>query len=103
MNNVREKGVKITLDKERTLLFDLNALCELEEAFGTIDEAFKKLEKISMKGIRKLLHAALIHEDESLTEKEVGRLIDLNNIKYVAEKIQEAFNASTPEVKKEKK
>jgi hypothetical protein len=98
MNNVREKGVKITLDKERTMLFDLNALCELEEAFGTIEEAFKALEKMSMKAIRKLLYAALVHEDESLTEKQVGQLIDISNIQEVAVKIQEAFQASAPKV-----
>ncbi|WP_044895964.1 hypothetical protein [Bacillus alveayuensis] len=96
MNNVRDKGVKITLDKERTMKFDLNALCELEEAFGTLEEAFKSLEKMSMKAIRKLLHASLVHEDESLTEKQVGQLIDINNIQYVAQKIQEAFQESSP-------
>lgn len=102
-NNVKETGVKIQLDKERTMLFDLNALCELEEQYGTLDEALDGLKKMSFKAIRKLLHACLVHEDESLTEKEVGKLVNMDNMQDIASKITEAFNQSSPEIDEKSK
>lgn len=94
---MKEKGVKIKLDKERTMLFDLNALCELEESYGSIDKAFKEIQKMSFKTIRKLLFICLSHEDETLTEKQVGQFIGLNNIEAITSKITEAFGISTPQ------
>lgn len=99
MNNVKQNGIKVELDKERTLLFDLNAFCELEEAYGDINKAFKELEKMSFKAIRKLLHTGLIHEDEKLTEKQVGNMLSIENLADVANKLVEAFSQSMPEEK----
>ncbi|MFS1511888.1 hypothetical protein VQL36_05550 [Chengkuizengella sp. SCS-71B] len=94
--NVTQKGVKIELGgKERKLLFDLNSLVELEEHYGDIQEAFNQLQKMSFKATRKLLHAALAHEN--LTETEVGSLIDMSNMSTVMSKITEAFESSLPE------
>lgn len=102
-NNVKETGVKIQLDKERTMLFDLNAFCELEEHYGTLDEALDGLKKMSFKSIRKLLHASLVHEDEALTEKAVGKFVNIENMSDIATKISEAFNNSSPEIDEEVK
>lgn len=95
--DLKNKGITIKLDKQRHLLFDLNAFCELEEKFGNIQNAFEALDKGSMKGIRALLYAALAYEDDILTEKQVGQFITMENIGEVSNKISEALGNSIPE------
>lgn len=99
--DIRNKGITVNLDKERKLNFDLNAFCELEEMFGDIDKAFKALDKGSMKAIRGLLYAGLISDDETLTLKQVGSMININNIEEISKMISEALNNSMPEVNEE--
>lgn len=99
LHDVRTKPIKITLDKERTLRFDLNAFAELEDKFGDINEALTKLQSGSIKAIRALLWAALLHEDDTLTENDVGAMIGMNNISDVVEGISRAFDQATPESK----
>lgn len=96
LGDVKEKAIKIKLDKERTLRFDLNAMAELEEKFGDIQAVFGVMQNQSMKGIRTVLWAALVHEDESLTEKRVGQLIDFNNLGEVMEAISQALGVALP-------
>ncbi|ERI10891.1 hypothetical protein [Aneurinibacillus aneurinilyticus] len=98
-NDVKVKRIPIVLDKERHLVFDLNAFCELEEKFGSTSAAFEVLQDGSMKGIRTMLWAGLVHEDESLTEKEVGKLVSFSNIQVLADKITEAMSEGMPEAK----
>lgn len=97
--NVRLKKVKVTLDKDRVLLFDLNAFIELEEKFGTVDKALQALSDGSIKALRALLWAGLLHEDENLTEKTVGALIGLGDLQEVAQAINEAVMSALPEIK----
>ncbi|MED1419016.1 hypothetical protein [Bacillus smithii] len=97
--DVKVKKIPVQLDKERHLVFDLNAFCEIEDKFGSITEAFKAVENVSMKAIRTLLWAGLLHEDESLTEKEVGKMIDIANISELANAITEAMNTALPDPK----
>lgn len=99
VKDVKVKKIPVQLDKERHLVFDLNAFCEIEDKFGSITEAFKSLENVSMKALRTLLWAGLVHEDENLTEKEVGKLIDLSNISELANAVAEAMNAAMPQPK----
>lgn len=78
--DVRDRGFKITLNDgiERTIRFTLNALAELEEKFGSINAAFDKLEKEnSVIALRSILWAGLLSDDPTITELEVGNLIDL--------------------------
>lgn len=96
--DIRNKGIKITLDKERILNFDLNAFCELEEIFGDIDKAFKALDSGSMKAIRGLLYAGLKTDDETLTIKKVGSMITMDNIGEISNVIGNALGGSMPEV-----
>jgi hypothetical protein len=101
LKDVRQQGVTITLDKERHILFDLNAFAELEDAYGSVNDAMKALEKGSVKAIRKLLWAGLIHEDEALTERQVGRLVTLVDLESVAKEIGKAISVSTPDAEVE--
>lgn len=91
---VKDKTVKITLNDgvERSIKFTLNALAELEDKFGSIEKAFELLEKNnSMKALRAILWAGFIHEDENLTEQQVGNLIDLAYMQELVQSLNVAF------------
>lgn len=97
-NLMKDAGVKITLDKERTLKFDLNALCILQDKFDDLDDAFKGLGKKDFKTIRTLVYAVLAHEEgDSFTEKDAGALVTIQNITEVAEALAQALSDSIPE------
>ena len=81
--------VKITLDKERNLYFNLNSLEIIEELTGkSID---KITENMNMKSLKAIVYAGLVHEDKSLTVEAVGEMIGFNDISRVSEAIGEAF------------
>lgn len=95
---MKDEGVKITLDKERTLKFDMNALCELEESGMNIEEITDGLLERNFKKIRVILHAVMAHEeDENFTVKKVGALVNLQNIENVIEKLGDALLSAMPE------
>lgn len=93
MANKHKAMVEVQLDKKRNIRFTMNALAEVEDRLGfRLDEIEGK--KLSIKQIRSLLFCGLMHEDENLTEEMIGDMIDLGNIKYVQEKMSEAFELS---------
>lgn len=101
MSNVKDmkaKDVKIKLSDgvERTLKYDLNALAEMEDKYGSVDAAFAALDTNSIKAVRFVLWAGLIHEDENLTERQVGSLIDLRYLNDLMGTLGEAFTEDLP-------
>jgi hypothetical protein len=98
-------AVSINLDKERKLLFVLNAMVFFEEATGKslfdnkISEGFGK--SMTAKDLRALLWACLVHEDETLTLKQVGSWINRTNMTEIAQHIGEAFSNAMPDGEKE--
>ena len=95
---MKDKGVKLTLDRERTIKFDLNALCILQDELGDISTAFEGLSKSDFKTIRILLFAVLAHEEnDDFTIKNAGALIDMENIGEVVEGLSRALTNSAPE------
>lgn len=102
VKDVKSKAVKITLTDgvERTIKFTLNAMAELEDRYGSVDEAFKQLDNNSIKAVRCILWAGLIHEDPDLTEQQVGNLIDIQYIQELMASLGEAFDADMPEPEK---
>lgn len=62
------EAVNMVLDKERTLQFDLNAFAELENRYGSVDNAMKQLQQGKISDIRTILWVALIHEEVELDE-----------------------------------
>ncbi|MHB8171210.1 MAG: hypothetical protein ACYDG6_06675 [Thermincolia bacterium] len=94
---VKPATVRLDLgDKQRTLRFDLNALILLEEKFGDITFLPLDGKNIKLSAVRTLLWVGLVHEDESLTEKEVGSWIDLNNMHQITLKVMEAYKTCMP-------
>lgn len=102
VKDVKSKAIKITLTDgvERTIKFTLNALAELEDRYGSVDEAFRQLDNNSIKAVRCILWAGLIHEDPDLTEQQVGNLIDIQYMQELMASLGEAFDADMPEPEK---
>ena len=93
------------LDKERHLLFSLNAIDEMQDKFGGFDRLDTVLSgKDSIKNLRWLLTVLLnegaADDEEPLTEKQVGKLIHTGNFADVKAAIFKSFsmgNNGTPE------
>lgn len=102
VKDVKSKDIKITLNDgvERTIKFTLNALAELEDRYGSVDEAFKQLDNNSIKAVRCVLWAGLIHEDPELTEQQVGNLIDTQYMQELMASLNDAFDSDMPVAKK---
>lgn len=90
MANKQKKEVTVTLDKKRTIRFTLNALAEIEDALGVPLSQMSEVE-LGIKTVRTMLWAGLIHEDEELTERQVGNMVDFSNLEEVQKKVSEAF------------
>jgi len=99
-------GIHIELNgKARRLRYDLNALAEVEEKLGISIAQFADV-PISIRTIRTLIWAGLIHEDADITEKDVGAWIGPGGLSMtdamgaVGKALAEAFggeNPTTPE------
>jgi hypothetical protein len=95
--------VTIMLDRERHLLFDFNAIAEVEEKFGLNmlnPEIWDK--PLGPNLVRSMLWAGLIHEDESLTLQQVGRMIRAANLAAVMKALADAWRQSNPAADEDK-
>lgn len=103
LNKVRTRAIPIVLDKPRTVKFDLNAYAELEDKFGSVENALTKLQEGSIKAVRALLWAGLLHEETdengeySLTERQVGAMLGMVELEDVMEIIAQAMGDALPE------
>lgn len=105
MSAIKDGRFPIVLDKERHLLFSLNAIDEMQDKFGGFDRLDTVLSgKDSIKDLRWLLTVLLNEgaedDEEPLTEKQVGKLIHTGNFVEVKTAIFKAFsmgNNGTPE------
>lgn len=85
------------LDKERHLLFSLNAIDEMQDKFGGFDRLDEVLAgKDSIKNLRWLLTVLLnegaADDEEPLTEKQVGKMIHTGNFLEVKSSVFKAFS-----------
>lgn len=105
MSAIKDGRFPIELDKERHLLFSLNAIDEMQDRFGGFDKLDEVLSgKDSIKNLRWLL-TVLLNEgaeegEPELNEKEVGRMIHTGNFLEVKSSIFKAFsmgNNGSPE------
>ena len=99
VKDIKSKSVPLVLmdGKERHLRFTLNALAELEDKYGSVEAAFNKVEQEnSVAALRFVLWAGLSWEDDELTERTVGDLIDLNYMQEMIEKLGNALDGDMP-------
>lgn len=107
-NNVKVKNVKVKLDgTSHELLYDMNAMCEIEEKYGDVESAFKQLENSNkvFNSLRFLLWAGMLHEDKDLTLQDVGKKInflDIDKIEQLVDSLNEAVNTEEKDVLKKK-
>lgn len=98
-SELKNKGIKFKLkDKVYELNFDMNTFCELEEVYGDINQAFEDLQNRKIKAIRALIYSAIKAEDESVTLKEVGRMLTLKDMERLGTVINDALNVAMPEI-----
>lgn len=102
VNLIKREPINIVLGdgQEHSLKMTLNALAELEDKFGTVDLAFEELSKGSIKAIRFVLWAALLHEETddrpALTEKKVGNLIETVDLPEIMGALTKAVESDVP-------
>lgn len=101
-SELKNKGIKFKLnDKEYELKFDMNTFCELEEVYEDINKAFEDLQNSKIKAIRALIYSAVKVEDESVTLKDVGRMLTLSDMESIGKAINKALITAMPEVNEE--
>ena len=90
--------VAITLDRERHLRMDLNALADFERVSGkSVMRGGLELDTLSVADIRTLLWACLVAEDESLSERQVGGMLHVGNLSALTEALTKLFGDVMPE------
>lgn len=103
MSNVSAvKNTKRTVDLgdgvEREVILSLNAMADLEEKYGSIEAAFAKVQEGSVAAIRYLLWCILVPDgDEDLTEKEVGKLIRIDNLSEIMGNLMDVLEEQMPD------
>ena len=95
MRNPAAPKVKLKLDKEYTLILDMNAMSDFEEATGKAIHAIGA--DMSMKELRALIWACMRHSEPDLTPEDVGRMIHAKNLFAVGEQIGKLYSDSMPE------
>ena len=86
---MEKKFVKINLDKERVLYYNLNSLEKFEDLTGvTVDKIGGKM---SMKVLKALVYCGLMFEDKTITLEQVGDMIGIEDMQRVSEAIGKAF------------
>lgn len=108
-SELKATGKKLTLGgKEYEIVLDMNALCEMEEKYGSIDKAFASLGKMvdgagkgkvagGMKDIRFLLYVMMKHSDPNITETEAGQLMTIDQMQNIMDSLGSAMSNSLPE------
>lgn len=92
MANKTNGAVTVQLDKERSIVFDLNSLIYAEE-HGVDLGNMSKNGGVKMKDLRTILFAGLKHEDKELTPEMVGSMITMKNMEVITEALAEAFGS----------
>lgn len=83
INSIRNfTPVTIELDKERELKFDMNAFALLEDKYGSVDSAMDKMMEGSMKDIKNVLWAGLVHDEVKEFDEDTGEPIKYNITPY---------------------
>jgi len=97
MSAIKDGRVKITLDRDRHMLFSLNVMDEVEDKIGDISDLAEKLNGPGRLKFIKWIFTRLLNEgaaegEEHLTEEQVGKLIHGGNFNLVSEGIISSFS-----------
>ena len=101
--DLREDNGKITLNgKEYHLEYVMNAMCDIEEKYGTFDAAMKKMSSMDsskpiMKDLRFMFWKALQHSEPEITEERAAWMITMHNLNDVMMAVNAAMSTSQPD------
>ena len=114
MNEMKEMETKLTLeDKEYILAFNLNAMSEIQEKYGTINNWVKEINLDGSEGeepnLKALIYGLTVmlnegieitndrtgSKDKLFTQKEVGRLLSKVGMEEASQKMADAVIEST--------
>ena len=85
---------------EREVSFSLNAMADLEERYGSIDAAFEQVQNNKISAIRYLLWVLLNNDaNEEITERQVGALINLQNLEDLISTVMDYMEESMPAIR----
>ncbi|MGW9230565.1 GTA-gp10 family protein [Pseudorhizobium sp. NPDC055634] len=92
-------------DTAYTVSFSVNALCELEAAFGgmtvqNIGALFDDPANVSMTNIRKLVMCGLQDHHDDVDEKQAGKIATEAGLQTCMDAISKAFQLAFPEAAK---
>ena len=108
--NIRTEKVTIELGgKTRSISYDMNAFIELELKFGSVQAAMEALQQGTMKNLRIILWAGLIHEEAvfdevtgepvsyNITPYQVGSWVQPRQMPEISQKIVQAIGIGLPD------
>jgi hypothetical protein len=88
-------GVKVTLDKVRTLRYTNRSIVMLEDESGlTAQEVMARVGAGSLKAINQLIWAGLLHADPGLTFVDVLDMVDVERLPEIGAAAGEAIGAA---------
>jgi hypothetical protein len=89
--------------KEYTLRMDLNALSDFESMTGKsiMRGGLTDINNLELSDARGLLWACMVQDDESLTIRQVGRMIHMGNLGEITEVIQKLVAGAMPDAQEE--
>lgn len=90
--------IPLRLDRDRTIILSFNALCRAEEVTG-VNFLMGEVTFSSVRIMRALVWAGLLHEDPILTLEQVGDMIEEAGADKISGLIISAYVAAMPEVK----
>ena len=89
------KGVKVKLDRVRTLRYTNRALVMLEDECGmTAPELMARVQAGSLKAVNQLVWAGLLHSDPGLALLDVYDMVDIERLVEIAESVGGAVEAA---------
>jgi hypothetical protein len=107
MSDLRPRGIEVELSgQKRELLFTINKIDEIQSEMSlpifdameaVVGAADGDLSKETLDGFKKILSILLTNEEETITEDEVGEMVEIRNIRTVAWLVLNAFGISNPE------
>lgn len=88
-------SVTYTLDRPRNFVFDLNAMVELEGVYGSYQEAKDALKSGKIKDVMTWLWAGFVHEEQTLTVRDMGRILSATDPDVIAKLGDELLSVAT--------
>ena len=92
-----EPGIKIRLDKERTLYLDLRGMKAYQKVTGKSPLKPESFDLNNADDLQAMLWACLLHEDKGLKLEDVEPMVDAHNIRIIQMFLIRALHASFPE------